>query len=178
MARTWVLPIQGRADFCNSCPRASLRFALGYHLRPPWGKNDNKTRRRPPSIGPAHIYFQLSLFNFLEPPARATRDSPSNNYSMCPSQTRDRGTYHFPRNSSRVKVRLRLTAKRNTVQRSITTVFSKGLSSLFLPRCSGLHLPHRDIFRFITRGLIRLRRAGCRSQLISQITASYHSSRL
>ena len=66
----------------------------------------------------------------------------------------------------------------NTVQRSITTVFSKGLSSLFLPRCSGLHLPHRDIFRFITRGLIRLRRAGCRSQLISQITASYHSSRL
>ncbi len=112
LPRTWVLPIQGRADFCNSCPRASLRFALGYHLRPLGATNYNKTQRRPPSIGPALIYFQLSPLNFLEPPARPTRDSPSNIYSMCTSQTTDCGTHHLPRNSSRVKVRLRLTAKR------------------------------------------------------------------
>ena len=105
LPRTWVLPIQGRADFCYRCPRASLRFALGYHLRPPWGKNYNKTQRRPPSIGSAHIYSQLTPLNFLEPPARLARDSPSNNYSMCTSQTRDRGTYHRT-------VRLRLTVKR------------------------------------------------------------------
>ena len=68
--------------------------------------------------------------------------------------------------------------KRDTVQLFITTVWAKvfvnGLSFL----CSGRHFFQRDIFRLITRGFIRLRRAGIFSQLISQTTASNHSLKL
>ena len=72
----------------------------------------------------------------------------------------------------------RIAVRRNTVQLFITTVWAKvfvnGLSFL----CSGRHFFQRDIFRLITRGFIRLRRAGIFSQLISQTTASNHSLKL
>jgi hypothetical protein len=55
---------------------------------------------------------------------------------------------------------------------------SEGFFNDFLPRCDGRYLPHRDIFRFITRGLIRLRRTGRHSHLNSQISSSYQASRL
>ena len=66
----------------------------------------------------------------------------------------------------------------NTVQLSITTDWAKVLSSGGSLRCFGRHLFQRDIFRLITRGLMRLRRGGIRSQPISQSNVVYHSRNL
>src|SRR4051812_26305217 len=67
-------------------------------------------------------------------------------------------------------------AKRNTVQFSITTDSEKAFFKGGRRRCSGRFFFHFDIFRLITRGLIRLRRGSVRSPCISQSSASYHSS--
>ena len=74
--------------------------------------------------------------------------------------------------------RLRLAAKHNTVQRSITTVWTKVLVNGGWFLCSMRHFFQRDIFCLITRGLMRLLRVGICSRLISQITASYHREKL
>ncbi len=59
--------------FCYSCPRVSLRFALGYHLRPPWGKLDYPKRQRR-NEGRAEGILELLLFGFcLSFPLRSSR---------------------------------------------------------------------------------------------------------
>ena len=61
--------------------------------------------------------------------------------------------------------------KGNTVQRIITTVSGKVFFKGGRCRCSGRFFFHFDIFRLITRGLIRLRRGSVRSPCISQSNA-------
>src|SRR5690349_21852820 len=64
----------------------------------------------------------------------------------------------------------------NTVQRRITTASEKVFFKGGRWRCSGRFFFHFDIFRLITRGLIRLRRGSVRSVCISQSTPRYHAS--
>ena len=59
-----------------------------------------------------------------------------------------------------------------TAKRIPLNVFFKG----GMCRCSGRFFFHFDIFRLITRGLIRFRRGSVRSPCSSQSKASYHPS--
>jgi hypothetical protein len=64
----------------------------------------------------------------------------------------------------------------NTVQRRITTASGKVFCKGGRCRCSRRFFFHFDIFRLITRGLIRFRRGSVRSICISQSTPRYHAS--
>src|SRR5512142_1245128 len=68
-------------------------------------------------------------------------------------------------------------SKGNTVQRSITTASEKVFFKGGRCRCSDRFFFHFDIFRLITRGLIRLRRGSVRSTCISHSTPRYHASK-
>src|SRR3954466_12957521 len=67
-------------------------------------------------------------------------------------------------------------ARVNTVQRRITTASGKVFFKGGRCRCSGRFFFHFDIFRLITRGLIRFRRGSVRSPCSSQSKPSYHAS--